>query len=81
VASPELVGIGETDSIANRLANPKAVDFVVEAVAGVALLGVGAAMASGRKAEERHGEEELQDFGSFGAFTAGATINLMGIPF
>ena len=72
------LGIG---AIADRLANPKPLDFVIEAVAGLALVAVGVAMATGRKAEERHGEEEVQGFGPFGAFAAGAIINLVGIPF
>ena len=69
------------ESIADRLANPKPVDFAVEAVAGVALLAIGAAMALGRKAEERYDEGEMQDFGPAGAFAAGSIINLVGIPF
>jgi cytochrome c biogenesis protein CcdA len=75
-----LVAIG-IDALADRLANPKPVDFIVESVAGVALLAVGIAMASGRKAEEPRGEEEVQGFGLLGAFAAGAVINLVGLPF
>jgi cytochrome c biogenesis protein CcdA len=69
------------DSIADRLANPKPVDFAVEAVAGLALLAIGIAMARGRKAEERRGEEEMQELGLPGAFATGSIINLIGIPF
>ena len=69
------------ESIADRLANPKPVDFAVEAVAGLALLAVGVAMARGRKAEQRRGEEEMQDLGLPGAFATGSIINLIGIPF
>ena len=69
------------DSIADRLANPKPVDFAVEAVAGLALLAIGIAMARGRKAKERRGEEEMQELGLPGAFATGSIINLIGIPF
>ena len=69
------------EAIADRLANPKPVDFAVEAVAGLALLAVGIAMARGRKAEERRGEEEIQELGLPGAFATGSIINLIGIPF
>ncbi len=67
------------DAVAERLVNPEPIDFGIEAVAGVALLVVGVAMARGKKAEQEF--EEDDGHGPVSSFALGALINVIGIPF
>lgn len=69
------------ESASHRLANPEPVDYIIEALAGVALLGIGAAMATGKQAADRMDSGAVAGLGLLGAFVAGMVINLVGIPF
>jgi len=69
------------EAVAERLENPKPIDFGIEFVVGVALLAIGFAMLRGKHSEQRFGEEEGAEPGLLSAFTMGAILNLIGIPF
>jgi cytochrome c biogenesis protein CcdA len=71
------------EAIGQRLANPEPSDYVIELVVGLALLGIGIAMARGRKAPSSldSRQEERTEASLLGAFSMGAIVNVVGIPF
>lgn len=66
------------ETIAARLANPRLVDFIIEAVLGLILLWLafGARMEQGKRPDE-----DAPRFNVLSAFGFGAVINFIGIPF
>ena len=66
------------ESIAERLANPKQIDFVIELVVGVILLWVAW---KSRGAESKDPEDSSPRMTPISAFGLGITINFIGIPF
>jgi len=71
------------EAIGQRLVNPKPGDFGIELLLGVALLVIGLAMVRGKKSQaglDSH-QEERTEASLLGAFSTGALVNLVGIPF
>lgn len=66
------------ESIAERLSNPKQIDFVIELVVGIVLLWVAW---KSRGAESREPEQSAPTMTAAAAFGLGVTINFIGIPF
>lgn len=66
------------DSIANRLANPQPIDFLIETPVGLALLWV--ALRS-RSDQGKRPEEPGPELTPVKSFTFGAIVNFIGIPF
>ena len=66
------------ESMAERLANPKRVDFFVEIIVSIALLWVALKSPS---AENKKPEEVKSEFTVVTAFGYGVVINFIGIPF
>jgi cytochrome c biogenesis protein CcdA len=66
------------ETIAARLANPRAIDFVIELILGLALLWVAFGT---RKATGKRPVEETPQFTVLSAFGFGAVVNFIGIPF
>lgn len=66
------------ESVSERLANPKRIDFVVEFLVALALLWLAFRSAS---ADEREPGEKSQQLTPVSAFGAGVIINFVGIPF
>lgn len=66
------------ESMAERLANPKQIDFFIEIIVGIILLWL--ALKS-RSAENKKPEEVKTDFTLVTAFGYGVVINFIGIPF
>jgi cytochrome c biogenesis protein CcdA len=66
------------ESIAERLANPKQIDFVIELIVGVILLWVAW---KSRGMESKDPEDSSPRMTPISAFGLGITINFIGIPF
>lgn len=66
------------DSISDRLANPKQIDFVIEIIIGLALLWV--ALRS-RSIKNKEPEERTSTLTPLTAFGFGMVINFIGLPF
>ena len=66
------------EKIADYLANPQTIDFLIELVLGVALLWL--ALRS-RKDTGKHPDEYSQQITVLSAFGFGAVVNFIGIPF
>ena len=66
------------EQLSTRLANPLTIDFVIEFVIGCALLWLLLRM---RKDSGKRPDEQTPEFTVWKAFTFGAVVNLIGIPF
>jgi len=66
------------ESIAERLSNPKQIDFVIELIVGVILLWVAW---KSRGTESKDPEESAPSMTAASAFGLGIVINFVGIPF
>ena len=76
-----IVGIGDSyglEEVTHRLDNPKSIDFLVEALIGVACLYAALASRKGGASKERTPEGVLTPLKCFGY---GAIINFVGAPF
>jgi len=76
-----IVGIGASyavDAIADRLANPKPIDFGIELIVGLGCLYAALSSRGGGASEPRNPIGELNPFS---ALTYGAFINFIGAPF
>jgi len=70
------------DAITNYLKNPRPMDFAIEAVLGLVLIGVG--IQAARATDPRRKKKELDNPDSLtpiSGFLAGASINLFSMPF
>ncbi len=66
------------EQLSTRLANPLTIDFVIEFVIGCALIWLLLRM---RKDSGKRPDEQTPEFTVWRAFTFGAVVNLIGIPF
>jgi threonine/homoserine/homoserine lactone efflux protein len=66
------------EQLSTRLANPKTIDFVLEFVIACALLWL---VLRVRKDKGDRPDEQTPEFSVWKAFTFGAVVNLIGIPF
>lgn len=66
------------DMLSERLANPQTIDFMIEFVLGCALLWL---TFRTRKDPGKRPDEQTPDFSVWKAFSFGALVNLIGIPF
>jgi cytochrome c biogenesis protein CcdA len=66
------------EQLSVRLANPKTIDFVIEFVIACALLWL---VFRTRKDSGKRPDEQTPEFTLWKAFTFGAAVNLIGIPF
>lgn len=64
--------------LSTRLANPQTIDFVIELIIACGLLWL---VFKTRKDEGKRPDEQTPEFTVFKAFTFGAAVNLIGIPF
>jgi threonine/homoserine/homoserine lactone efflux protein len=67
------------EKLSRLLANPRPIDFVIEAIIGLVLLWLG--YLSTRPADERADQGLDEGLTPFAAFRLGMVINLIGIPF
>jgi cytochrome c biogenesis protein CcdA len=80
-ASGIVLAIG-LEAVTNYLKNPKPIDFGIEAVVGLLLIWVG--IQAAKATDPRRKKKELDDVDSLtpiSGFLAGASINLVGMPF
>ena len=66
------------EQLSTRLANPKTIDFVIELIIAIGLLWL---VLRTRKDKGKRPDEQTPDFALWKAFSFGAAINLIGIPF
>ena len=66
------------EQLSTRLANPQTIDFVIEFVIACGLLWL---VLRSRKDKGKRPDENTPEFTLWKAFTFGAAINLIGIPF
>ena len=66
------------ESLSTRLANPQSIDFAIEFVVALALLWL---VLRTRKDKGKSPDEQTPDFTVWKAFTFGALVNIIGIPF
>ena len=66
------------ERISERLANPESIDFVIELIIAVLLLWL---VLRTRKDTGKRPDEQTPDFTPWTAFSYGAVVNLIGIPF
>ena len=66
------------EQLSTRLANPMTIDFVIELVIGCALLWL---VFRTRKDSGQRPDEQTPEFTVWKAFSFGAVVNLIGIPF
>lgn len=66
------------ETITDFFANPRLIDFIIELILGVALLGVAL---SSRKSTGKRPQEAMPEFTVVSAFGFGAVVNFIGIPF
>jgi threonine/homoserine/homoserine lactone efflux protein len=66
------------EQLSTRLANPKTIDFIIEFLIACALLWL---VLRTRKDSGKRPDEQTPEFTIWKAFTFGAVVNLIGIPF